>query len=78
MSKCTCSTERRPEPPSATWRWGGCSDNVKHGKRVARNFLELNPSDDEDPDLERDLLRHDSEVREDLYIKALHTCVMFE
>lgn len=62
MSKCQCGNERRPERPEATWRWGGCSDNVKHGKRVARNFLELNPLEDEEPDDERDLLRHDSEV----------------
>lgn len=62
MTKCQCANERRPETARQAWRWGGCSDNVKHGKRVARNFFDLNPQDEEEIDDERDILRHDSEV----------------
>ncbi|XP_052864545.1 protein Wnt-4 [Anopheles cruzii] len=60
MTKCQCASERKPEATRLAWRWGGCSDNVKHGKRVARNFLELQQPLDDDPVL--DMLRHDSEV----------------
>lgn len=59
MTKCACANERRPEATRLAWRWGGCSDNVKHGKRVTRNFLELQPADD---DQVSEMLRHDSEV----------------
>ncbi|XP_065080557.1 protein Wnt-4 [Ochlerotatus camptorhynchus] len=59
MSKCQCASEKRPEATRLAWKWGGCSDNIKHGKRVTRNFLELQPADG-DPVAE--MLRHDSEV----------------
>ncbi|XP_053672153.1 protein Wnt-4 [Anopheles nili] len=59
MTKCQCASERKPEATRLAWRWGGCSDNLKHGKRVARNFLELQPRNG-DPVTE--MLRHDSEV----------------
>lgn len=61
MTRCQCAAERRPDTATKQFRWGGCSDNVKHGKRVARNFLELQPSDN-DGDESTVLLRHDSEV----------------
>ncbi|XP_049301426.1 protein Wnt-4 [Anopheles funestus] len=59
MTKCQCASERKPEATSLAWRWGGCSDNLKHGKRVARNFLELQPKNG---DPVGEMLRHDSEV----------------
>uniref|UniRef100_A0AAG5DW96 Protein Wnt n=1 Tax=Anopheles atroparvus TaxID=41427 RepID=A0AAG5DW96_ANOAO len=59
MTKCQCASERKPEATRLAWRWGGCSDNLKHGKRVARNFLELQQKGS-DPVAE--MLRHDSEV----------------
>ncbi|XP_050077932.1 protein Wnt-4 [Anopheles maculipalpis] len=59
MTKCQCASERKPEATRLAFRWGGCSDNLKHGKRVARNFLELQPRNS-DPVTE--MLRHDSEV----------------
>ncbi|XP_035905177.1 protein Wnt-4 [Anopheles stephensi] len=59
MTKCQCASERKPEATRLAFRWGGCSDNLKHGKRVARNFLELQPRNG-DPVAE--MLRHDSEV----------------
>uniref|UniRef100_A0A182MG79 Protein Wnt n=1 Tax=Anopheles culicifacies TaxID=139723 RepID=A0A182MG79_9DIPT len=59
MTKCQCASERKPDPARLAFRWGGCSDNLKHGKRVARNFLELQPKNG-DPVAE--MLRHDSEV----------------
>lgn len=59
MTRCQCANERRPA--TKQFRWGGCSDNVKHGKRVARNFLELQSSDGVE-DESTVMLRHDSEV----------------
>uniref|UniRef100_A0A182NBQ3 Protein Wnt n=1 Tax=Anopheles dirus TaxID=7168 RepID=A0A182NBQ3_9DIPT len=59
MTKCQCASERKPEATRLAWRWGGCSDNLKHGKRVARNFLELQPKHG---DPVGEMLRHDSEV----------------
>lgn len=61
MTRCQCANERRPDTATKQFRWGGCSDNVKHGKRVARNFLELQPLDSEG-DEATVMLRHDSEV----------------
>ena len=61
MTRCQCANERRQDTATKQFRWGGCSDNVKHGKRVARNFLELQPVDT-DGDEATLLLRHDSEV----------------
>lgn len=61
MSKCQCASERRPETTKTAFRWGGCSDNVKHGKRVTRNFLDLQPNDGEVDEVS-EMLRHDSEV----------------
>lgn len=61
MTRCQCANERRPDTATKQFRWGGCSDNVKHGKRVARNFLELQPADSEG-DESTMMLRHDSEV----------------
>ena len=59
MSKCQCAAEPKPDATRLAWRWGGCSDNLKHGKRVARNFLDLQATDG---DQVADMLRHDSEV----------------
>lgn len=59
MTRCQCANERRPA--TKQFRWGGCSDNVKHGKRVARNFLELQATDGVE-DESSAMLRHDSEV----------------
>lgn len=59
MTRCQCANERRPA--TKQFRWGGCSDNVKHGKRVARNFLELQAADGVE-DESSAMLRHDSEV----------------
>lgn len=65
MSRCQCATERRPAITDATgakkFQWGGCSDNVKHGKRVARSFLELQPIDTDNDEIS-EILRHDGEV----------------
>lgn len=66
MEKCQCATERRATPADTStkqFRWGGCSDNLKHGKRVARNFLELQQAaEDSDESEVVKLLRHDGEV----------------
>jgi len=62
MTRCQCATERRPDTTKQQFRWGGCSDNIKHGKRVARNFLELQPMDTNGGNEVTEMLRHDSEV----------------
>lgn len=62
MTRCQCASERRPDTATKQFRWGGCSDNLKHGKRVARNFLELQPMDSDVDDEATVMLRHDSEV----------------
>lgn len=61
MSRCQCASERRPPNLNKQFIWGGCSDNAKHGKRVARNFLELQPMDSDGSEA-MELLRHDGEV----------------
>lgn len=64
MTKCRCATERKSsDKRSQQFKWGGCSDNVKHGKRVTRNFLDLIPAENEDEDEVTEMLKHDSEVR---------------
>lgn len=60
MMKCQCANERRPDQTKSAWRWGGCSDNVKHGKRVAKNFLELQKTENESA--EQSTLKHDGQV----------------
>lgn len=59
MMKCQCAPEKGPESTRKQWKWGGCSDNIKYGKRITRNFLDLHPTDG---DQVTELLRHDSEV----------------
>lgn len=59
MTRCQCAGEKKPEETRLAWRWGGCSDNLKHGKRMARNFLNLHELDS---DKVAEILRHDSEV----------------
>lgn len=59
MAKCQCATERHSDKTKLDWRWGGCSDNSKHGKRSVRKFLQLQRSDG---DQVSDILRHNSEV----------------
>ncbi|XP_032294274.1 protein Wnt-4 isoform X3 [Drosophila virilis] len=58
MTKCTCGP-RKQNRPDQDFQWGGCNDNLKHGKRLTRNFLELHTSDGDEV---TEILRHDSEV----------------
>lgn len=59
MMRCQCGKEKHPDETRLAWKWGGCSDNLKHGKRIARNFLNLNQYDGDEVS---EVLRHDSEV----------------
>lgn len=62
MTKCGCGSSNKNTHINAksNWKWGGCNDNLKHGKRVTRAFLDLRGSSNVDEITE--LLRHDSEV----------------
>ncbi|XP_067622460.1 protein Wnt-4 isoform X2 [Eurosta solidaginis] len=58
MTKCICGP-RKQNRIGQDFQWGGCNDNLKHGKRVTRGFLNLRDSDDDEVS---EILRHDSEV----------------
>ncbi|XP_037958635.1 protein Wnt-4 [Teleopsis dalmanni] len=58
MTKCSCGP-RKQNRVDQDFQWGGCNDNLKHGKRVARSFLDLR---DGGGDEVTEILRHDSEV----------------
>lgn len=63
MTKCTCvggGIGGAAKSTSMAWRWGECNDNLKHGKRVTRRFLELGQQNSGDQVAE--MLRHNSEV----------------
>lgn len=59
MTRCHCADERDPEQTRLAWRYGGCSDNIKYGKRLTRNFFSLR---DANGDTVSEILRHNSEV----------------
>ncbi|XP_055839118.1 protein Wnt-4 isoform X1 [Episyrphus balteatus] len=58
MTKCSCGP-RKQNKASQDFQWGGCNDNLKHGKRVTRSFLDLRGGDGDEVS---EILRHDSEV----------------
>ncbi|KAH8378511.1 hypothetical protein KR093_011749 [Drosophila rubida] len=58
MTKCSCGP-RKQNRADQDFQWGGCNDNLKHGKRVTRSFLELRGGDGDEV---TEILRHDSEV----------------
>ncbi|XP_049318554.1 protein Wnt-4 [Bactrocera dorsalis] len=68
MTKCICGP-RKQNKIGQDFQWGGCNDNLKHGKRVTRSFLNLRDSDDDEVS---EILRHDSEVG----IEAVSTLMM--
>lgn len=71
MTKCTCGP-RKQNRPDQDFQWGGCNDNLKHGKRLTRNFLELHTSDGDEV---TEILRHDSEVGADKPIPSIYQVV---
>uniref|UniRef100_A0A1A9WUF1 Protein Wnt n=1 Tax=Glossina brevipalpis TaxID=37001 RepID=A0A1A9WUF1_9MUSC len=58
MTKCSCGPGKQNRPDQS-FQWGGCNDNLKHGKRVTRSFLDLRGGDSDEV---TEILRHDSEV----------------
>ncbi|XP_015035780.2 protein Wnt-4 isoform X1 [Drosophila pseudoobscura] len=58
MTKCSCGP-RKQNRVDQDFQWGGCNDNLKHGKRVTRSFLDLRGGDGDEVS---EILRHDSEV----------------
>ncbi|XP_068140260.1 protein Wnt-4 isoform X2 [Drosophila tropicalis] len=58
MTKCGCGP-RKQNRADQDFQWGGCNDNLKHGKRVTRSFLDLRGGDGDEVS---EILRHDSEV----------------
>lgn len=63
MTKCSCGT-RKKNRPDHSFQWGGCNDNLKHGKRMTRTFLELRDGTNDEV---TEILRHDSEVTLNLF-----------
>ncbi|KAH8412161.1 hypothetical protein KR009_000246 [Drosophila setifemur] len=59
MTKCSCGPKKHNRE-AQDFQWGGCNDNLKHGKRVTRSFLDLRG--DSRGDEVSEILRHDSEV----------------
>nr|CAD7572554.1 unnamed protein product [Timema californicum] len=59
LTRCKCAEEKDPQETRRTWRWGGCGDNVKFGRRFTRNFLQLRSVGQ---DTTAALLRYNSEV----------------
>lgn len=59
MTKCSCGPKKHNRE-AQDFQWGGCNDNLKHGKRVTRSFLDLRGGDGDEVS---EILRHDSEVR---------------
>ncbi|XP_036342355.1 protein Wnt-4-like [Rhagoletis pomonella] len=58
MTKCICGP-RKQNRIGQDFQWGGCNDNLKHGKRVTRSFLSLRDTDEDEVS---EILRHDSEA----------------
>ncbi|KAH8317716.1 hypothetical protein KR074_007562 [Drosophila pseudoananassae] len=58
MTKCSCGAKKHNREEQ-DFQWGGCNDNLKHGKRVTRRFLDLRGGDGDEVS---EILRHDSEV----------------
>ncbi|KAH8255777.1 hypothetical protein KR038_010313 [Drosophila bunnanda] len=58
MTKCSCGPKKHNRE-AQDFQWGGCNDNLKHGKRVTRSFLDLRGGDGDEVS---EILRHDSEV----------------
>nr|CAD7196892.1 unnamed protein product [Timema douglasi] len=59
LTRCKCAEEKDPQETRRTWRWGGCGDNVKFGRRFTRNFLQLRSVGQ---DTTAAILRYNSEV----------------
>ncbi|TDG48601.1 hypothetical protein AWZ03_004930 [Drosophila navojoa] len=68
MTKCSCGPSKQNRMDQ-DFQWGGCNDNLKHGKRVTRKFLDLRGGDGDEV---TEILRHDSEVG----IEAVSTLMM--
>ncbi|XP_017115894.1 protein Wnt-4 [Drosophila elegans] len=58
MTKCSCGPKKHNRE-AQDFQWGGCNDNLKHGKRVTRSFLDLRGGEGDEVS---EILRHDSEV----------------
>ena len=40
LQHCECEVRRGGRGPRTDWKWGGCSDNVKYGETVSKQFLD--------------------------------------
>nr|ACS74870.1 wingless-type [Holothuria glaberrima] len=59
---CTCDlTSFSDEENAATWRWGGCGDNIRYSQMFVKNFLR-GKKDSESPDLLSTIDRHNSDL----------------
>lgn len=40
LNECACDNRVRQRKPR-TWQWGGCSEDIRHGEKVSREFLDV-------------------------------------
>ena len=71
MVKCRCGADKASAGNTVhSWLWGGCSDNLKHGKRMAKKFLDLRL---ERGDQVSELMWHNSAIGIDLAVSTVES-----
>ncbi|NP_001161679.1 wingless-type MMTV integration site family, member 9 [Saccoglossus kowalevskii] len=61
LDRCTCDESFNDQTNRATWKWGGCGDNLKYSQKFVQNFLQLE-STSRGQDLRAKAEKHNSEV----------------
>lgn len=71
LNECACDNRVRQRKPR-TWQWGGCSEDIRHGEKVSREFLDVR----EDPNTAVGLMNlHNNEAgRRSIRSKMQRVC----